>query len=238
MSKRRSTAARKRHPVAGVRVLRLLREQAGGRQVMRRGGAAREQPMRQRHGALIVAAAALAVLAAGGSGTLPAAAQQLPRTADGHPDLQGLLETAARSTPPTAWRTAAATPSTPGCRAAARNGWGCRNRSSSTRPTGASRTSRGPPRGARSCCTTWRRRPSSGTSTRKTAALLVGVPRSNYRGGPGDSPDRRLRGAAVRMGACLPRRSHGRPPARRRRHQAVQRRFAAAAGKATRWSST
>ena len=45
--------------------------------------------MRQRHGALIVAAAALAVLAAGGSGTLPAAAQQLPRTADGHPDLQG-----------------------------------------------------------------------------------------------------------------------------------------------------
>ena len=45
--------------------------------------------MIQRHGSLIVVAAALAALSVGGGGGFPTAAQQLPRTADGHPDLQG-----------------------------------------------------------------------------------------------------------------------------------------------------
>ena len=45
--------------------------------------------MSLRHGSLIAFAAALAALSAGGTGGLPTAAQELPRTADGHPDLQG-----------------------------------------------------------------------------------------------------------------------------------------------------
>ena len=45
--------------------------------------------MSQRYGSLIAASAVLAALSAGGSGGLPTAAQELPRTADGHPDLQG-----------------------------------------------------------------------------------------------------------------------------------------------------
>ena len=45
--------------------------------------------MIQRHGALIVFAAALAALSAAASVWLPAAAQELPRTADGQPDMQG-----------------------------------------------------------------------------------------------------------------------------------------------------
>ena len=42
-----------------------------------------------RYGALIAAAAVLAAFAASGTGGMPAAAQELPRAADGRPDLQG-----------------------------------------------------------------------------------------------------------------------------------------------------
>ena len=45
--------------------------------------------MNLRHGSLIAITAALAALSAGGTGGLPAAAQELPRTADGQPYMQG-----------------------------------------------------------------------------------------------------------------------------------------------------
>ena len=45
--------------------------------------------MMSRNGPLLAVAAVLAALAAAGTGRQPAAAQELPRTADGRPDLQG-----------------------------------------------------------------------------------------------------------------------------------------------------
>ena len=45
--------------------------------------------MTPRHGSLLAVSAVLAAFAAGGTGGMPAAAQELPRTADGRPDLQG-----------------------------------------------------------------------------------------------------------------------------------------------------